>query len=306
MTQTEQIIELRDTPISQLTQEYNALRGNGNRGIDGNIPLNSRIHSIESVLRDIITPANTDGNVGSTGSADITHDTTNQRIRGWAREGNDLFVVRDISDLSRLNEITNEAWRQYNDTSASRISLRVVTENPELLYNNVGQLNVEAVIPISGDRFNSLSVVYLGHNDDSRLSNEVSYQQQCNALENLIDNYEPTPRTRTEIPEGYNIEQLSDPTVRDVEQVVELMSRAYTRDEEVIMWYEPTIGNIVSISISEPAEGLRIEGEEIIAYEVSDCATFPAHRNRGLLQACFEGLLETPEMSQADMVFSES
>ncbi|MBW2985503.1 GNAT family N-acetyltransferase, partial [Candidatus Woesearchaeota archaeon] len=116
-----------------------------------------------------------------------------------------------------------------------------------------------------------------------------------------------------------------DQTVRDVEQIVELMSRAYTRDEEVIMWYEPTIGNIyntlrdsvttiardqenniVSISISEPAEGLRVEGEEIITYEVSDCATFPAHRSRGLLQACFEELLETPEMRQADIVFSES
>ncbi len=255
--------------------------------------------------------------VGSIGTPDIKYDSLNNRVKGFAGEGDDLLVVENLPTARMLQDYVDVARDIAQQENATRITLRTITTEPELLQGIRGA-EIEAAIPF---RYNGteLSMVYLGRNDPSRLTPGILFQEQSDTYQQLIAR---DPReSRVQVSPEYVVERLEFPSARDVRDVITLMEEAYSRDGEVIMWYIPTVedvrvvlnnsttyvarhlGNIVSMCVAEQISP-RIFGEAVNIYEVSDCATFPEHRRQGLLQACAQRVLD--DISGADIIYNES
>ena len=258
-----------------------------------------------------------EGQVGSIGDLGIKYDSLNNRVKGFAGEGEELLVVENLPTAQRLQDYVDTARDLARQESATRITLRTITTDPGLLQGIRGA-EIEAVIPF---RYNEteLSMVYLGSNDSSRLTPGILFQAQSETYQQIIAR---DPReSRVQVSPEYLVERLGFPSDREVRDVITLMEEAYSRDGKVIMWYTPTVdvvravlndsttyvarhlGNIVSMCAAEQVSP-RIFGEPVKIYEVSDCATSSLHRGNGLIQACAQRVLD--DIGGADIIYNES
>ncbi|MBD3303654.1 GNAT family N-acetyltransferase [Candidatus Woesearchaeota archaeon] len=261
-------------------------------------------------------------NTGSVGGVEILYDNTNQRVKGWIRNTDlSTLVLRDEHDLRRLEEEVLDAMALCSSSNGTRVTLRVLAENPGLIQNT--GLSIEGIVPLTSGRYQGISIVYLGWNDESRLSRQEYFAEQQTAL-NRVTSLERRNSLR-EVPAGYSIEELVSPTPQDVSQVIDLMHEAYSRDGRLLMWYTPThkavrkvlndsvcyiareySGKIVSMTAAERAENVMIGGKNVAVYEASDGATLREHRGKGLLQSCLARLLCDPRIQKADSIYAEA
>jgi hypothetical protein len=255
--------------------------------------------------------------IGSIGTPDIKYDSLNNRVKGFAGEGDDLLVVENFSTAQRLQDYVDYAIIIAQQENATRITLRTITTDPGLLQG-IRNADIEAVVPFTFDG-TELSMVYLGRNNPSRLTPGILFERQSEMYQQIIAR---DPReSRVQVSPEYLVEMLESPSDEEVRDVITLMEEVYSRDGEVIMWYTPTVedvrllledsttyvarhlGNIVSMCVAEVSR-LKIFGETVNIYEVSDCATSLEHRGQGLIQACAQGVLD--DIRGADIIYNES
>ncbi|MBT7903595.1 hypothetical protein HN587_07060 [Candidatus Woesearchaeota archaeon] len=179
---------------------------------------------------------------------------------------------------------------------------------------------VEATVPIATGQH----IAYLGQNGTKRLTDPVRYGMQIHNLEKITQG-ESLESSQGKISEEFTIEKLTDPCDSDVLAVQALLIEAYSREGRTIMWYDPTIenvlevlenslafvarnsdGQIVSIAAAERATGIIVDERELEIYEISDCATYKDFRGQGLLKGCLLGLLNSKEIIAADCVYTEA
>ena len=257
-----------------------------------------------------------EGQVGSIGGTEIMYGHLNQRVKGFAGETEPMIVEGDFT-ARRLQGYIDQARFIAQAEDATRISVRTITTDMRLLQDIRGA-EIEAVIPFTFDGV-ELFMTYLGRNDSRRLTPGILFQEQSDTYQQIISR---SPRTdQVEISSEYDLQCLSNPTNQDVNEAITLMGEAYSRNGELIMWYEPTFdnvktvlqdsvtyvarheGRIVSMAAAERAD-INIFGNPLIMYELSDCATLPEHRRQGLVQACTQGVME--DLHDAHIIYNES
>jgi len=241
----------------------------------------------------------------STGTLNVAYDPLNNRIRGWVHNG-ELCLGDERGDL--LVDAEQQATRLQEETGATRISLRTLARDPQNIETS---LDVEGVLPFSG-----IHMVYLGN---------TSSERESHYREAQVERISSMSRHPVRLVDGiYTVAPLINPTQEDLLEMGNLMESAYSRNGEMIMWYNPTPellsemvsssavsvarhdGRIVSMCIAESADGLVYQGRPLSVFEVSDCATLPEHRRQGLMQGCIDGVMAHPRIRRADLVFSEA
>jgi|GEM_PF-5117834 len=284
--------------------------------------LAARASTLSHLLGDLIEQETVDTQAGSTGGARIEYNPINRRVRGWATTGADLVVVRPGEGRALLERAVEEAYSLHDANDSTRITLRTVATD-ERLVQGIRGMTVEASVPL-GDRHPGLSILYLGHNEPERNTDEATFAAQQASLQELLQRGRSNNR-HGNVEGQYRISRLRNPSIDDVQEIISVMQESYSRDGRNVMWYTPTVANvyrvlngavtsvarnergmIVSMCIAERASGLQIDGEPLTMYEISDCGTMHEARGRGLNQGCIGNVLRSRELQHADAVFTEA
>jgi ribosomal protein S18 acetylase RimI-like enzyme len=246
-------------------------------------------------------------NVGSVGVPEIGYDPSNERVRGW------ITYEYGTSEFDRQLRESEEMMRDYG---ATRLTLRAVVPNNAEFYSPFIQ---EASIPLRNS-FEDKNIVYIGHVENRRNPDDVMEYEQ-HSLGRILNISPRTDALQREMLLGYEISILN-PQCQDAEEIAELLETAYTRNGRLIMWYDPTHENvfdvlqnsltavarcnddIISVAVGEIGDPIETAYGQLRICEISDCATHPDYRGRGLSEACNEMLLA--ELNGMDVVYWET
>lgn len=205
--------------------------------------------------------------------------------------------------------------RDQND--ATRITLRMIASNGLLIPD----INEEARVPLSKD-WNGHEIVYLADNHPERISPKGILKQEDELVRNIIESTSidnDLDRIRND---GYKIEILNSVTPEDLKQIYEVYQKSFTK-----YLFEMTLenirslvtnpngrasivrnsdGKIVSICVAETAKIATNRGTLYIC-ELSDEATHPEYRRRGLNRVCINRLIKhLYEGDKIDLIFEEA
>jgi hypothetical protein len=233
----------------------------------------------------------------SIGSVAPSYDARNRRIKGFSRTPE---CTRD--GLNRLFARVAEVERANPSSTRTTVRAFVRSElvegirgDPELPYD------VEAVVP-ADNALPGHSMVYFGRNAGSRRPNQEIFAAEMESIGlirqmSAVDPDSAMARVRNAV---YSISMLEQPVQRDVEQMLALYNEAYqlytfeiNRDTiwdmlnngNVVLFARDQDGNIASSLIAEHFALELDGGRSIHLYELSDYATFRAHRGNGLITA---------------------
>jgi len=185
----------------------------------------------------------------------------------------------------------------------------------------IPDMNEESRIPLNKD-WNGYEIVYLADNHSERMSPKEILQQEDELVRNVIENTRVENNLERIAKDGYKVEILKSVNPEGLSQIVEIYQKSFT-------WYlfemtpenikglitNPNArtsvvrnpdGKIVSICVAETA---RIETNHGILNicELSDEATHPEYRRRGLNQACIETLIShLYREDNIDLIFEEA
>lgn len=235
--------------------------------------------------------------VGSIGSAAPSFDSRNRRVKGFSRT-----PERTRDGLNRL--FARVAGIERANPQSTRTTVRAfvrhelvesIRGDPELPYD------VEAVVP-ADNALPGYSMVYFGRNTESRTPDPEVFAAEMESV-GIISDISPVDRypalTRV-MDNGYCISVLEQPSEPDVRQMLALYNEAYQlytfeinddtirdvlNNGNVVLVGRDRNGNIASSLIAEHCV-LELDGREPVhVYELSDYATFRAHRGNGLITA---------------------
>lgn len=238
--------------------------------------------------------------------------TGNDRLKGFAP-----FALNRCNAEGIMRETRDAGTR----AGVSRITVRGFVSSGEMApvreTANGNGLAVEAYVPMMNG-----GIAYFGWNrDDRKPDQEVRQAQECVAQNIMLRN----PKTRGELnavmgANGYSFdsgEHLSNP---DIERLVELyriclpkysveLNEGYigelTRAPENVTIVVRDGGRIIAAAVAE--KSIReIDGIRILDVEISECATDPDHRGRGLMSAIIRRLMDGIGRTPGTAIYSES
>ncbi len=234
---------------------------------------------------------------GSIGSAAPHFDERNSRVKG--------FSARPVATRKGLDRAFSEiSGVESAHPKSTRTTLRafVRRELVEGLRGDTGlPYAVEAVVP-AGRALPGYSMVYFGRNSASRMPDPAVFAAEGESVR-LISREAPLGRDAALIKPreaGYSISRLEKAGDADLARMLRLYREAYqlyTFDiNETTMRDMLNNGNIVLVGRNGSGEiasaliaehcALELEGRgRVHIYELSDYATFPGDRGKGLITA---------------------
>jgi len=186
---------------------------------------------------------------------------------------------------------------------------------------SIPDLQEEARIPLNKD-WNGYEILYLVENSPKRMCPKEILQREDELIEYVIQNTSVDNDPRRIEEGGYRVDILDSASEEDLKQILELYQETFTKYlfpmtlENVRKLITNTNarasvvrdsdGKIVSICVAETA---RIDTNlgSLYICELSDEATHPEHRRRGLNSACIQRLIEhLYEKDGIDLIFEEA
>ena len=241
------------------------------------------------------------------------YDADNKRVKA--------FYTNSIESESQLEEMINDLRGMKEQHDADRITARFIVND-----NVKREEGIEARIPLSNGLGN-YSLIYFGENTPQRQSAEEILTQEKTYVNTIKD--KPTVGIEEALrrPEqtGYTVEILENPSQKDLKDIIDVYSSSfdsytYELNPENVEWLVTNPDNvvavardkngIVSIGVAETGETpLCIEGEGERTFkfsELSDAATHPDHRAKGLYTAT--SVLLHKELTERgfDLVYGEA
>lgn len=236
----------------------------------------------------------------------IGYDATSNRYKG---------VLTQVAE--NTGQVEAMLWQCVHRAGSigTRMTVRIFTsfqdgERLKELQVPWGEafLRCEAFIPHKW-----YSVAYFGANTPER----TSRKETVAAEESLLAGVMATPPKKRETPEGFTVEILDRANPDDLADLLGVYNASYTRyitdftrDSISRMIYENIVavarngdGRIVAVSQGETAEVPQL-GVDLV--ELSDTATYPKYRSKGLTTLCKMRLIEALRGSEKAIVFAES
>ncbi len=176
----------------------------------------------------------------------------------------------------------------------------------------------EANIPLepAGEPTRALALAYIGFNLSDRTETQETIAQEHQMLSEILAS---APKITSRFPDGYTIEQLTEPHPCDVAGLVSLYQEAYPRytapldEQSVKAMIESSIvyiarhaasREIASVCVGEIAKIPTGEGPFVIS-ELSEMATRKEHRGKGLVTHVTKQLLSDPQFA-IDLAYAEA
>ncbi len=248
----------------------------------------------------------TDGRTGHAKQADSIgahwpprFDPHNNRVKGVAP-----FRVLDETTLRTFRGAIASAEAESPQSTRTTVRVFMLREMCKALraqMDGVANGTIEAVIP--ADRvFPGFDLVYFGQNASSRTSLPAVLQEEGAYVQTVLRDIEPISEmvamarlTRS----GYSLGQLTSCNAEQTDQLAALFHEAYSAytfditpeaihemagNGNLFLAGFDSSGRIASAMVAEHAL-ISVDGTDVHLYELSDYATFRAHRGNGLMTA---------------------
>lgn len=224
------------------------------------------------------------------------HDARNSRIKGFAP-----YLLDSDEALTRFSHDVAAARRM--EPAATRTTVRALVRSSMIEDGTIRRLNLdaEAVVP-AGNFRSGYDLVYFAQNSEARAQSPDIIRAEMEAVQrvNAINQVDPE-RVFTRLNEGgYQLSVLREATERHIQTLQALYTEAYSEytfvlsrdtltrmvespDNSFIVAAGPD-GAIVSAMAAEHARLSLMDGK-LDLFELSDYATFKAHRGQGLMTA---------------------
>jgi hypothetical protein len=235
--------------------------------------------------------------VGSVGALwPPTYDEHNNRIKG--------FYLRAVDDKRELDSMFSTVRRIENEYQiAGRTTVRAFVKR-ELLFDrlkeHIAPYQIEATVPVD-NAMHGYVMVYFAKNAPERVQQPEVLSMELESVKRIqkiqpIGWEEAISRIARY---GYTISVLNDRSI-DITRMLELYQEAYERytfeiniqtineilnNGNIVIVGRDKYGEIVSSLIAEYCAIELEHGKILHLYELSDYATFRAHRGNGLMTA---------------------
>ncbi|MFH2105701.1 MAG: GNAT family N-acetyltransferase [Candidatus Micrarchaeota archaeon] len=243
------------------------------------------------------------------------HERGNDRLKGFADvlvdKNNAFSILRNVRDEGNHQEVT-------------RITLRALVRHQDLstiCRNTASECGflIEAIIPL-GPRYDNTFIVYFGCNSSDRtVSDDIGEQQTAEikiaSVRKPLSSGELFASVNSN---GYAIDREIDTANGDMDRLVKLYQECLplyfveldrnnlisilTNSENSVVVIRDN-GTIVSAAVAEHAT-IQVGDITLPLVELSECATDPEYRRRGLVSATLHSLILslTPET----IIYSEA
>ncbi|MFN4212495.1 MAG: hypothetical protein ACK4FL_00850 [Microgenomates group bacterium] len=248
-------------------------------------------------------------------------ETNNERLKG--------VYPKVLENIDQLNQFLEEFASLKFTSNSSRITARALVSNEALLPKSlINPKLIETVIPLEGCDIKEVSdclLVYFGKNAPTRQTKpeilnrqyqqvyEIFFGNRTNnqglTQKNILSEFSIRSLTETErchpnvLQMYFKLYSLFNWTLKDVEEML-------TNTRNLIVAAFDSEGNIISSALAEQGiMNFEREGKEIelSLVEITEAATLPTYRGKGLYQAVSNKILE--ELANKDpaphLVFGE-